>query len=531
MTSGNNPQKGGKAGQNSPSASSAPSEPDVPPAKHDVNPEARDHWRKGNSFFEESKFEDALKEFSAAIEVDGKYADAYFNRALTNRMLKNFDGAKRDLDIVMELQPDSADAPLLIGDIAETNDDYIGARYWYEKSLKINPDYAEAKSRLEKIDALMHVNAKPKSAGPQSADQKYKPQPETKGEQQTGDVIVDGQIQSIGLYKSEIKFDSVIGLKKIKKYLSENVVLAMRQPQLFRKYGKKMGLGLILYGPPGVGKTHIVNAVAGETNANVYIARVHQLVDMYTGNTEKNIHKIFQLAREHLPIIMVFDEIDALTPKRSSGGGADNSALRLAVNAFLSEMSGIEKNPEGIYVIGTTNTPWDIDPAMKRSGRFGDKIYLTVPSYKDRKKLFEFYTRKTPKDRINYGRLARATMGYSPADIESICDKATMKPLLHEYTKQRGRNLTLTDVLSIIKDKEMSGSSLDEWYEMVKKDVITKTETQTVDGKKQEIIKEGKLDAQEKVAYKAMVNDIKKNTRTRNIRIRRFMRWWAVYLF
>ena len=525
-----NPNKGGKS---EPAAPSTPPSPNVPPPKHEINPEAKDHWRKGNSFFEESKFDDALREFSEAIGIDSKYADAYFNRALTNRMLKKFDSAKKDLDVVMELQPDSADAPLLIGDMAEVNDDFVGARYWYEKSLKINPDYNEAKTRLDKIDALMQVNAKPKLQAPQPPGQKYSAPPETKESQrQDGDVIVDGQIQSLALYKSEIKFDSVIGLEKVKKYLADNVVLAMKQPQLFRKYGKKMGLGLILYGPPGVGKTHIVNAVAGETDANVYIARVHQLVDMYTGNTEKNIHKIFQLAREHTPIIMVFDEIDALTPKRGGGGGgADSSALRLAVNAFLSEMSGVEKNPEGIYVIGTTNTPWDIDPAMKRSGRFGDKIYLTVPTYKDRKRLFEFYTRKTPKDRMSYGRLARATMGYSPADIESICDKATMKPLLHEYTKKRGRNLTLSDILSIIKDKETSSSSLDEWYGMVKNDVITKTETQTVDGKKQEIVKEGKLDPQEKVAYKAMVNDIKENTRPRTIRIKKFMRWWAIHLF
>jgi len=521
-----NPQKGGSTG---PAASAAN------PPKHEVNPDAKDHWRKGNSLFEESKFEEALKEFTAAIEIDNKYSDAYFNRALTNRMLKNYDGAKRDLDFVMELQPDSADAPLLIGDIAEANDDYIGARYWYEKSLKINPDYTEAKTRLERIDALMHVNASPKGAPSQVSVQQYKQPSDKKEEQQLQegkDVIEDGQIKSLAFYKSEIKFDSVIGLEKVKKYLAENVVLSMKEPRLFKKYGKKMGMGLILYGPPGVGKTHIVNAVAGEANANVYVARIAQIVDMYTGNTEKNLHRIFELARQHAPVILVFDELDALTPKRGGGGGAsDSSALRLAVNAFLSEMSGVEKNPEGIYVVGTTNTPWDIDPALKRSGRFGDRIYLTVPTYKDRKKLFEFYTRRTPKNHLSYGRLARATMGYSPADIESICDKATMKPLLHEYTKQRGRNMTMSDLISIIKDKETASSSLDEWYGMVKNDVITKTEKQTVDGKKQEIVKEGKLDAQEKVAYKAMVNDIKKNTSPRRIRIKRFMRWWAVHLF
>ncbi|MCL4374027.1 MAG: AAA family ATPase [Candidatus Marsarchaeota archaeon] len=492
--------------------------------KTEVNPEAKEHWRKGNQLFEESKFAESISEYNEALKIKDDYADAYFNRALAERVNHSYNEAKKDLERVMELQPNSPDAPLLMGDIAESNNDFIGARYWYEKALSVDPNYSEAKNRLEHIDALIHFTEEPAGKGGQVAAQKMNETVETA-------VIEEGQIKKLPFYKSNIKFDSVIGLKKAKQYLKDNIVLAMLRPDLFKKYGKKMGVGLLLYGPPGTGKTHMVNAVAGEAGANVIIAQINQIVDMYTGNTEKNLHAVFDQARKNTPCIVAFDEVDAMGVKRSSGGeGGESSAMRLAVNAFLSEMNGIEKNPEGIYVIGTTNQPWDIDPALKRSGRFGDTLYIGPPNYHDRKELFKFYVRNKPHGRLSYGRLARATTGFSPADIEHLVERAVMRPLLHEYETSKGRQLIDKDILAVFKDKDFGGSSLDEWYTMVKKDVISKTETQIVDGKKQEVVKEGKLEAQEKVLYKAMIKDIKKNTTGWRITIKKLTRWWALHI-
>ena len=492
----------------------------------EVDPVAKEHWRKGNSLFEESKFEEAIKEYGEALKIDEKYADAYFNRALTERVINDFAAAKRDLEIVIDLQPESADAPLLIGDMAESNKDYIGARFWYEKSLTNNPDYTEAKNRLERIDSLIHMETELGTKGSRQAEVQ-------KEKEEEGEVIEEGQIKKLSFFKSTIKFDSVIGSKNLKKYLSDNVILAIKEPELFKKYGKKLGVGLLLYGPPGTGKTYIVKAIAGEANANVLIARLNQIIDMYTGNTEKNLHAIFEQARKNTPAIMFFDELDALGMKRAGGGpeGGESSAIRLAINQFLVEMDGVEANPKGIFVIGATNQPWDIDAALKRSGRFGDAVYLKPPNYWERKGLVEFYSRNKPRVGLDYGRIARATMGYSPADIERIVDKAAMLPLLHEYEFKKERKLTMGDIIKVLKDKDFNGSSLDEWYLMVKKDVISKTETQIVDGKKQTIEKEGKLNAQEKVLYKAMVKDIKSNTNELKIRLKRIIRWWAVNVF
>ncbi|MGC8537554.1 MAG: AAA family ATPase [Candidatus Micrarchaeia archaeon] len=499
-------------------------------AKHKADPKAEEHWLRGNSLFDEGKFDEAIEEYTQAINIDNEYSSAYFNRALNYAILKKTDYAKKDLQSVLEIEPKSADAPLLLGDIAEQSNDLLSARFWYEKSLSNDPNYAEAKNRLEHIDSLLHMDVNNSSG---SAQVELAPSKEKKKEEEENKTIIEeGQVKRVAFYKSNVKFDQVVGMAKVKEYLMENVVLAMKRPDLFKKYGKKLGLGLILYGPPGTGKTHIVNAIAGEAGANVIVVQINQILDMYTGNTEKNLHQHFQQARENTPCILFFDELDALGVKRGGGEqGGEGSAMRTAVNAFLTEMNGVIENPEGLFVIGATNQPWDIDPALKRSGRFGDSIYINPPGYKDRKGLFELYTRNKPHDRLSFGRLARATSGYSPADIAKICDRAAMRPLLHEHKFNKGRNLNMRDMLAILKDKDMSGSSLDEWYSMVKKDVISKTEVQIVDGKRQEIVKEGKLDAQEKVLYKSMVKDIKKNTSPTRIRIKKFMRWWALHFF
>ena len=233
------------AADESKSSGSSKKQPQEPakPAAYTPNPTAKDHWKKGNSLFESGNYNDSLNEYTEAIKVDPKYPDAYFNRALTYRILNNFGAAKKDLDTVMELQPKSHDAPLLIGDMAEANNDLLGARFWYEKALANNPDYSEAKSRLEHIDSLIHIDS---TYGKNTKTKQMEMEKYDYNETQ----IQDGQIKKVAFYKSNQKFDSVIGLEKLKRYMKENIVLAIQKPELFKKYGKKLGLGTLLYGPP-----------------------------------------------------------------------------------------------------------------------------------------------------------------------------------------------------------------------------------------------------------------------------------------
>ncbi|MGC9129293.1 MAG: AAA family ATPase [Candidatus Micrarchaeia archaeon] len=480
--------------------------------RENINPLAKELYQKAGEQFEANKFEEAIELYTQAIKINPKYSSAYFNRALSYAILNRYDEAVRDIDYVMRLEPDSYDAPYVMGIISEYQHDYKGAEEWYQKSLSKNPNYEPAKLRLQQL--------KEKMVGPIPKGEK-----EEKEESKT--IIEEGQIKQTKWHKSTMTFKDVADMEKVKELIYENIILAIKKPELLRAYGKKLGLGVLFYGPPGNGKTYLINAIAGETNANVIIARINEIVDMYAGNTEKNMHAIFEQARKNTPCIVFFDELDALGMKRE-GGGETQSYMRMAVNQFLQEMDGVEKNPEGIFVIGATNAPWDIDPALKRSGRFGEAIYIPPPDYRARKAAFIYNTRNMPLGRINFGRLARATMGFSQADIAAICDKAALIPAVEEDRTGRRRKIKMKDFLKMIK---AHGSTLDEWYAMVRKDIVSKTETQIVDGKKTEIVKEGKLTPEEKVKYKPLVKDVKKKSSAWYRFIVKMVRLFSLYVF
>ncbi len=473
--------------------------------------DAKEVYDQAGKLFEENKFDEAIALYTQAIEKYPDYSSAYFNRALSYALQSEYEKATNDAMKVMELEPNAPDAPYVMGVISEYQQDMDGAKEWYEKSLKNNPEYAQAKDRLKML--------KEKMKGAQ-------PGLKAKGEEVTQTVVEEGQIKKVAWFTSDITFKDIVGMEKQKQLIHDNIILAITKPQLLQAYGKKLGLGVIFYGPPGNGKTLLVRAIAGETKAKFIVMHINEIVDMYAGNTEKNLHAVFEQARKNAPCIVFADEIDALGTKRE---GEQQGNMRMAVNQFLQELDGVEKNPEGIFIIGATNQPWDMDPALKRPGRFGESVYMPAPKYKDRREAFRYNTRKMPLSKfVSFGRLARATWGFSMADIFSICDKAALKVAAEEDRTGKKRPIGMKDLMAMVKE---GGSSLDEWYAMVKKEVISKTETTIVEGKKQETIKEGRLTPEEKQRYKPMIKDIKKNLNPVNIFVKKVMRFWAVYLF
>jgi SpoVK/Ycf46/Vps4 family AAA+-type ATPase len=850
---------------------------DTKTKKDTSSPLAKELYKKAGGLFEQNKFDEAIQLYTQAIAEDPNYSSAYFNRALAYAIMNKYAEATRDAEMVLNIEPESYDAPYVMGIIAEYQNDFDGAREWYQKALARNSKYEQARARLEAL----------KSKAKKHPEVPYAPNETTKREENET-VQEEGQIKKIRWHKSSIKFGDVVGMNKEKELIYQNIILAIRKPELLKVYGKKLGLGVIFYGPPGCGKcvsgdtrvllpdgrympikdvvenkepyvltltkmhklavskvsgwwkldgkpllkittnrnrvlectpehplltkegwieaeklsegayigvpcdmpifgasemrecevkllayfitegsltqgkaaftngdievledfqtavkqfnsvlninvqskdgrimtmyvngnhaggqernamqffldriglsftssyekkvpeciytlpehllglflnrlftgdgwfqtndkqselygqkktgivgyssnserlvrdvqhlllrfgilsnvyhkkaghwelticrgrdvdifidkiglfgskakglvkrkttwdkikkkggnrvvyeeitkietlpapdyvydltvdethnfvaseffvhnTYFVNAIGGETGSNVIIARINEIVDMYAGNTEKNMHAIFEQARKNTPCVVFFDELDALGVKRDGGGGGGEaqSFMRMAVNQFLQEMDGVEKNPEGIFVIGATNQPWDIDPALKRSKRFGESIYIPPPDYKTRKQAFIYNTRKMPLAHINFDRLARATMGFSQADVEEICDKAALIPAAEEDRTGKRRKIKMKDFMTMIKKH---GNTLDEWYSMVKKEVVSKREEQIVDGKKQVIVKERKLSPEEKTRYKALIKDVKKNSNSFYRYIKKFIRAFSLYV-
>lgn len=341
----------------------------------------------------------------------------------------------------------------------------------------------------------------------------------------------EGIIESLEFFKSTTTFKDVVGMEKEKDYLFKHVIIPFRKPELLKEYGKRNGEGLLLQGSPGAGKTFLVKCLAGEVGAKLLLVRLPQLLNMYVGNSEKNLAKIFEQARKNAPCIIFFDEIDATASKRSSGGDTkgEGSVLRNLISSLLVEMDGIEKNPEGLFVIGSTNRAWDIDPALKRSGRFNDILYVRPPNMKEREGLFKYYTLKLLHNPLNYRRLALATMGYSAADIARICDLSTMEKISDAYTTNAKNPISTEDIIKVIK-KQMPRSSIDEWFIDTKKELLGKIEMKVVDNKEIKSWKEGNLEAQERGAYKELIKDILKTTKPSNIRIRNLIRGIAINL-
>jgi len=293
-------------------------------------------------------------------------------------------------------------------------------------------------------------------------------------------------------FKPKYGFDSVIGMDYVKKYFYDNIILGIEKPELFAKYRKSIHDGFLLYGPPGIGKTYLVAALAKEANAKLLVVNLHQLLDQYVGNTEKNIHKLFAQARKNAPCIILLDEIDGLGASRNQATQRGSQSSTLALHQLLTEMSSLESENEDVVVIGTTNAPQDIDPALLRSGRFTNLLYIRPPDKEDRTKLFEFYTEGIPKNKIDYEKLGSESINLSPADINAAVKAAVTPLIVNAAESGEIKELSTNDLLKAIRSRRASGSSMIKWYEDVNK-----------------MLKKGEFSAEDKLLYGEMIKDIK----------------------
>jgi SpoVK/Ycf46/Vps4 family AAA+-type ATPase/intein/homing endonuclease len=278
------------------------------------------------------------------------------------------------------------------------------------------------------------------------------------------------------------------------------------------------------------GKSYISGAIAGEANAYFLVARIPQILGSFVGSSEKNLSQVFKQARANTPCIVFFDEFDALGTKRSAFSASDQigggTTMRLIVNTFLSEMNGVEKNPEGIFVIAATNLPYQIDPAIKRSGRIGDFLYLKPPTYRERKQLIGYYLKGKTFRHINVGRIARATIGYSCADIERMVDEATLQPIRTEHKTKQGQYLRTSNILLEAFKKK---STLESWYFDTRREVIGSWTTEIQQGKKMRSWKQGILEPEEKELYKELIQDVQWNTKASVRAIKQFIRLFSIF--
>jgi transitional endoplasmic reticulum ATPase len=245
------------------------------------------------------------------------------------------------------------------------------------------------------------------------------------------------------MIKPNEKFADVGGMDGVKKEIGLKIIMPFKQPELYKAYGKKAGGGILLYGPPGCGKTYIAKATAGEIDARFVSVGISDVLDMWIGNSEKNLAGIFRAARNNTPCVLFFDEIDALGANRSH---MKHSGGRHLINQFLSELDGTGAGNEGILVMGATNAPWHLDPAFRRPGRFDRIIFVPPPDQEGRQRILDLLLREKPTDDVDTAAIAKATDGFSGADLKAAIDVCIEEKLGDAFVTGKPAPITTKDL-------------------------------------------------------------------------------------
>lgn len=273
------------------------------------------------------------------------------------------------------------------------------------------------------------------------------------GSERPFQVISGGQAGKRDRAETPITFADVGGLHAVKNAIHMKIIKPFVSPGLFERFRKKVGGGILLYGPPGCGKTFIAKATAGECRARFIPIHISDILDPYIGVSEQNLREVFSSARANKPSVLFLDEMDALGYNRSRSA---TSSMRTLIDTLLTEIEGIDTNTDKMLIIGATNMPWDVDPAFKRPGRFDKMIFVSPPDEEARATIFRIKLHERPIEQIDYALLAKETDLYSGADIENVVELATEEVIAEIMRTGVERPLTMKDLKSAIQSTQPS---------------------------------------------------------------------------
>jgi transitional endoplasmic reticulum ATPase len=248
--------------------------------------------------------------------------------------------------------------------------------------------------------------------------------------------------------RPQINFNDVGGMDKLKEEIRLKIIHPLSHPEMYKAYGKPIGGGILMYGPPGCGKTYLARATAGEIKARFISVGINDVLDMWIGQSERNLHELFGQARLNRPCVLFFDEVDALgasrTDMRHSGG-------RHLINQFLSELDGVKDSNEGVLILSATNAPWHLDSAFRRPGRFDRILFVPPPDAAARASILKIILTGKPVKDIDYEILSKKTDLFSGADLKAIVDLTIEEKLKEAMKKGVPEPITTKDLLTAAK--------------------------------------------------------------------------------
>lgn len=276
--------------------------------------------------------------------------------------------------------------------------------------------------------------------------------------------------------RPRITFADVGGMEPLKEAIRLKIIHPAHHPEIYAAYGQRAGGGLLLYGPPGCGKTHLARATAGELGASFLAVGIADVLSKWIGGSEQNLRDVFATARQHAPAVLFFDEIDALAANRTD---FQNASGRHVINQFLAELDGVGAGNEGVLVLGATNAPWHMDPAFRRPGRFDEVLFVPPPDSDARAEILRILLRDRPVARIDVNRIVGATDGFSGADLRGLVERAIQGKLRASLLDGTIRPIETDDLRAVAKDIVPTTR---EWFASVRNYVLYANQSGLYDG-------------------------------------------------
>ncbi|HFB99896.1 MAG TPA: AAA family ATPase [Phaeodactylibacter sp.] len=359
-----------------------------------------------NALMKAERWEEAEIEIKASLRLAPNDLQIKIALAQTFYELGKISVAMILVEELIDLERPPARAYFIFAKLLLRTNDAEGAKHAYEKATLIDASlkdsFLESEINMKVQEGASPEPEKIKLGGPEEDDW-------------------EDEDSYIEIERPKTNFEDVGGMEKLKEEIRMKIIHPLEHPEIYKAYGKKIGGGILMYGPPGCGKTHLARATAGQINANFIPVGINDILDMYIGQSERNLHAIFEKARRLKPCVLFFDEVDALGANRTD---MRTSAGKHVINQFLAELDGVQYDNDGILILAATNTPWHLDPAFRRPGRFDRIIFVPPPDEEARKAILEIKLKEKPTQDIDYQRIAKKSKNFSGADLEAIIDIA-----------------------------------------------------------------------------------------------------------
>ena len=378
------------------------------------------------------RHEEAVEEYREALVLDPS-DELRLSLARAFLSLGRTGEAAVLVDVVLEGGP-SAAALVLKSRLLLNEGDLDGARDAYRRAVAADAELADP----ELADLLV---------APEDAADLIEPEPPAPSAEATD------------RDRAVITFADVGGMEDVKEQIRLKIIHPFQHPELYAAYGKRAGGGVLLYGAPGCGKTHIARATAGELGSSFLWVGLEDVLSMVFAESEQNLHELFEQARRSAPCVVFFDEVDALGARRSD---LRTSPGRQLINQFLAELDGVATENEGILFLAATNAPWHVDDAFRRPGRFDRVVFVPPPDRDARREILRIHLEGRLQEEIDLTRLADRTKEYSGADLQSIVDVAVEAKLASAMRDGVPRPLTTDDLLAAARKRKPTTA---EWFQ------------------------------------------------------------------